>query len=110
MLASDAGMLVKRGVSPQLNLLVCRDPHAGTSKLPKAEQYGIVVIDQEPFLAVAGAGTPSPSSVGLVLNRVANRRRATPQAAPRPNPTGPTWPPTEALRAPSQVIRRDGRR
>jgi DNA polymerase-3 subunit epsilon len=75
-LAADAGMLVKPGVSAKLDLLVCRDPYAGTSKFRKAEAHGTVVIDQETFLAVAGAATPARSPVAVVLEQVAARRRA----------------------------------
>jgi hypothetical protein len=82
-LAADAGMLVRPGVSAKLDLLVCRDPHTGTSKLRAAEKHGTVVIDQETFLAIAGVATPTPSPVAAVLNQVAARRRARLRPAPR---------------------------
>jgi DNA polymerase-3 subunit epsilon len=93
-LATDASMLVRPGVSAKLDLLVCRDPYAGTSKLRKAEQHGTVVIDQETFLAIAGAATPPRSPVATVLQQVGARRRARaqPTSGPRkaraagPNP------------------------
>jgi DNA polymerase III subunit epsilon len=84
-LAADAGMLVRPGVSAKLDLLVCRDLYAGTSKLRAAEKHGTVVIDQETFLAIAGAATPSPSPVAAVLNQVGAQRRA----RVRPSPGAP---------------------
>ena len=75
-LAADAGMQVRPGVSAKLDLLVCQDPHTGTSKLRAAEKHSTVVIDQETFLAIAGASAPSPSPVAAVLSQVAARRRA----------------------------------
>lgn len=74
-LAADAGMHVRSGVSAKLDLLVCFDPYAGTSKLNKAESRGTVVIDQESFLAVAGVATPEPSPTPAILNAIAARRR-----------------------------------
>jgi hypothetical protein len=82
-LAADAGMQVRPGVSAKLDLLVCRDPHTGTSKLRAAEKHSTVVIDQETFLAIAGASTPTPSPVAVVLNQVAARRRARIRPAPK---------------------------
>jgi hypothetical protein len=74
-LAVDAGMDVRSGVSAKLDVLVCRDPYAGTSKLRKAESLGTVLVDQETFLAIAGVATPTPSPTAAVLNAIASRRR-----------------------------------
>ncbi|MDQ3632750.1 MAG: exonuclease domain-containing protein [Actinomycetota bacterium] len=74
-LAADAGMLVRSGVSRVLDVLVCADPDSGTGKLCKAEARGTVIIDQETFLAIAGAATPTPSPTGAVLSLIAQRRR-----------------------------------
>lgn len=106
-LAADAGMLVRPGVSAKLDLLVSRDPHAGTSKLRKAEEQGTVVIDQETFLAIAGAATPSPSPVAAVLNQVASRRRTrrrSPSGRSVPPAAGPAEPRPDAPAAPVSSI------
>lgn len=95
-LAADAGMIVKPGVSKGLDVLICADPHAGTSKLAKAEQIGTVVIDQETFLAMAGVTMPSPSPAPAVLSAVGARRReraaakASKKVPPAPSRPAPT--------------------
>lgn len=86
LLATDAGMHVRPGVSGKLDLLVCRDPHAGTGKLRKAEAQGTVVIDQHAFLALAGATTPTPAPTETVLAEVGARRRARVAASARAKP------------------------
>lgn len=106
-LAADAGMIVRPGVSAKLDLLVCLDPFAGTGKLRKAEQHGTVLVDQETFLAIAGAATPTPSPTAEILNVVAARRRAreakSKAATPRQS-VGPEPRPGSASRAPSPSL------
>jgi DNA polymerase-3 subunit epsilon len=72
--ATDAGMVVSKGVTKKLDLLVCLEPGAGTGKLNKATDYGTVIIDQHTFLGLAGA-QPAPDGVLRdVLDRLAQRR------------------------------------
>jgi DNA polymerase-3 subunit epsilon len=61
-LSTDAGMLVSKGVTKKLDLLVCLDPNSGTGKLAKARTYGTLVIDQHTFLGLAGV-QPAPEGV-----------------------------------------------
>ena len=79
-LAEDAGMTVTRTVTKKVDLLVCRDPAAGTSKLRKASEYGTPVIDQAAFLALAGAQPAPEGVVRSVLDQVQERRAARLQA------------------------------
>jgi DNA polymerase III subunit epsilon len=80
-LATDAGMVVSKGVTKKLDLLVCLDPGTGTGKLRKAAEYNTVVIDQPTFLGLAGV-EPAPEGVlRAVLDRLATRRAANADAA-----------------------------
>jgi DNA polymerase-3 subunit epsilon len=75
-LAQDAGMVVSKGVTKKLDLLVCLDPGTGTGKLTKAADYGTVVIDQPTFLGLAGVH-PAPDGVlHDVLDRLAAHKAA----------------------------------
>lgn len=79
-LADDAGMVVSKGVTKKLDVLVCIDPARGTTKLRKAAEYGTVVIDQHTFLGLAGV-QPAPDGVlREVLDQLAQRRAATADA------------------------------
>jgi DNA polymerase III subunit epsilon len=79
-LAEDAGMTVMKTVSKKVDLLVCRDPDAGTTKLRKALEYGTPLIDQSTFLALAGAQPAPEGVVRSALDRVQERRTARLQA------------------------------
>ena len=80
-LARDAGMTVSKGVTKEVDVLVCLDPDSGSGKLTKAAKHGTVVIDQSTFLALAGAGAPAGDRVSDVLERVQHRKAARQQAA-----------------------------
>jgi DNA polymerase-3 subunit epsilon len=80
-LAQDAGMAVGPGVTKKLDLLVCADPHAGTSKLRKAADYGTVVVDQATFLGLAGVQPAPEGVIRSVLERIEERRLARAGAA-----------------------------
>jgi hypothetical protein len=82
-LAEQAGMQVLPRVTKKLDVLVCLDPEAGTSKLAKAAEYGTIVIDQDTFLALAGAAPARAGVVSSVLERLEARRAQEASAAER---------------------------
>ncbi len=64
------GGSAKSSVGKGLTYLVTNDPSAGSSKLQKARELGIAVIDEQRFLAMleeAAGGTPVPAQMELPL-------------------------------------------
>lgn len=56
-LASEAGAVVKSGVSKKLDYLVIADPLSQSGKATKARQYGIVILSEHVFWQMIGVRT-----------------------------------------------------
>ena len=55
-LASDYGMIVQRGATKKLDMLVLADPDSQSGKAKKARQYGTRLITDAAFLRILGVG------------------------------------------------------
>lgn len=53
-LAAEKGMIVKRGVTKSLELLVCADPKSMSGKAKKAREYGTRIMAESAFLRKLG--------------------------------------------------------
>ena len=53
-LAAEHGMLVKKGVTKSLDILVCADPDTMSSKGRKAREYGVRIIAEPAFFKMLG--------------------------------------------------------
>ena len=53
-LAEENGMIVKKGVTKSLDLLVCTDPKSMSGKARKARQYGVRIVAEGSFLRKFG--------------------------------------------------------
>ena len=87
--ALGIGLTPHPRVTKKVDILVCRDPLLKTSKLTKAADYGTIIIDQQTFLAMAGAAPAAEGAITDLLARVQSRRHAattkkptTPRAKP----------------------------
>lgn len=54
--ASAAGMIVQKGVTKKLNILIVADPNSMSGKAKKAREYGIRVIAEPVFWQMVGVG------------------------------------------------------
>lgn len=66
-------MIPKSSVVKTLDILVCLNPDATTSKLKTARAYGTLVISQTLFLALTGTVAAGDGEVAALLELIAGR-------------------------------------